>query len=102
MGKSVTDAMLDYGAPQNAFDLPDGRRAFQWVYNTTYVTPTTTTTNANVVGGGYNMAWVNSNTTIAGGQPLTARCVYTLIGTWDAGQQTYIITEYRKPSFMCE
>ncbi|ABD27451.1 conserved hypothetical protein [Novosphingobium aromaticivorans DSM 12444] len=30
VGESVTEAVMRLGPPENAFDLPDGRRAFQW------------------------------------------------------------------------
>ena len=30
MGRPIVDPMLDFGQPDEVFDLPDGRRAFQW------------------------------------------------------------------------
>ena len=43
MGKPLQVVMLDYGPPANAFDMPDGSRAFQWVITSTYTTPMTVT-----------------------------------------------------------
>ena len=40
VGKPIQSAMVDYGPPVNAFDMGDGRRAFQWVMNQTYIMPT--------------------------------------------------------------
>ena len=36
VGRPVQDVMLDYGAPTNAFDMGDGRRAFQWIIHSSY------------------------------------------------------------------
>ena len=52
VGKDVREVMLDYGAPANAFDMGDGRRAFQWVIGSSYTTPVSakTTGNVNAIG----------------------------------------------------
>ncbi len=40
IGEDVTMASLDYGYPTNVVDLPDGSRAFQWIFNNQYQVPT--------------------------------------------------------------
>ena len=101
MGKPMQEAMIDYGPPSNAFDMPDGRRAFQWVMSETVIAPTTVNANGSVRMAG-NAAWYNSNATISGGQPITSTCAYTMIAHWDAARNAWIFDEFRKPSFMCE
>lgn len=99
--KDVREVMLDYGPPSNAFDMGDGRRAFQWVMESSYTTPVVANTSGNVSAYG-NTAWVNSNTTISGGQAVTSSCTYTMLGRWNDSRQAWIITEFRKPNLMCE
>ena len=120
-GKSVQEVMLDYGAPVNAFDMPDGRRVFQWVKGVSYTTPTNITTNSVGTGSGQGnasinnygdtlnvqhsnqqSAWVSSNTTISGGQTISGTCIYSLFGSWDEARKTWVIVGHQKPRFMCE
>ena len=101
IGKDVREAILDYGAPANALDMGDGRRAFQWVINSSYKTPTTanTTGSASTIG---STTWVNSNTTITGGQTINSSCLYTLFGRWNEESNSWIIVDFKKPKLMCE
>ncbi len=101
VGKDVREVMLDYGPPANAFDMGDGRRAFQWVMNSSYTTPTTATTTGTVNSYG-SSSWVNSNTMITGGQTITSNCVYTLFGRWNENTSGWSVTEFKKPNLMCE
>jgi hypothetical protein len=101
VGKDVREVMLDYGPPANAFDMGDGRRAFQWVIGSSYTTPVTATTTGSVNTYG-STSWVNSNTTITGGQTINSECVYTLFGRWNEERNGWLITDFKKPNFMCE
>lgn len=101
VGKDVREVMLDYGAPANAFDMGDGRRAFQWVIGSSFTTPVTATTSGRVNAIG-NMAWVNSNTRITGGQTISSNCLYTLFGKWNESAQGWFVTDFKKPNLMCE
>src|SRR3546814_17419814 len=78
IGKDVREAVLDYGPPANAIDLGGDKRAFQWVMNSRYTTPVTATTTGSVNSYGPT-AWVNTNTTVTGGQTINSSCIYTLI-----------------------
>lgn len=98
MGEPLQNAMLDYGPPANAFDMPDGSRAFQWVINTTYVTPAYATQTITPIG--RNM-WM-TNTRIDGGQAITSGCVYTMLARWDEAQNTWVFYDFRRPSLGCE
>lgn len=101
VGKDVREVMLDYGPPANAFDMGDGRRAFQWVQNSSYTTPTYANTTATATPAGYT-TWVNSNTQITGGQTINSQCIYTLFARWDDTADGWTVVGFRKPSLMCE
>ncbi len=101
VGKDVREVMLDYGPPANAFDMGDGRRAFQWVIGSSYTTPVSATTTGSVNTYG-STSWVNSNTTITGGQTINSKCVYTLFGQWNEDRKGWLITDFKKPNLMCE
>jgi hypothetical protein len=97
IGQPLQEVMLDYGPPINAFDMPDGSRAFQWSVSSTYVTPTTVTSTAIPAG---NM-WM-TNTQITGGQAITSACVYTMLARWNEEQRAWIFTDFRQPNVMCQ
>ena len=99
--KDVRDVMLDYGPPANAFDMGDGRRAFQWVINSSYTTPAYATTTGTVTNYGYS-SWVTTNTQIHGGQAINSRCIYTLFARWNEARDGWKIIGFKKPNFMCE
>ncbi|MDQ1337843.1 MAG: hypothetical protein QG617_810 [Campylobacterota bacterium] len=101
IGKDVREAIVDHGAPANAFDMGDGRRAFQWTIGHSYTMPVTATTSGSVNTYGSN-SFVNSNTVITGGQTINSKCVYTLFGRWNGEKQGWFITDIKKPNLMCE
>lgn len=96
VGRDITDAILDYGPPAYAMDMPDGTKAFQWKMTSSGVTPAYTTLNTNYYG---NSAFTTATT--SGGIPYTSTCVYTLFGTKNANS-SYTITGFKKPNLMCE
>ena len=97
MGKPLQVVMLDYGPPTNAFDMPDGSRAFQWVITSTYTTPMTVTSTTMPIGN----VWF-TNTQITGGQAISGRCIYTLLARWDGMQNAWVFYDYKSPSLICE
>lgn len=101
VSKDIREVMLDYGPPANAFDMGDGRRAFQWAIGSSYTTPTYATTTSTVSGAGH-YAWVNSNTQVIGGQSITSNCIYTLFATWDEARKGWKVVGFNKPNIMCE
>lgn len=101
VGQPLQQAMIKYGPPLNAFDMGDGRRAFQWVMNSTYVTPSYATTTGNAYGIGNSVYWTQ-NTQISGGQPINNRCAYTLFGRWSDSTNSWLIEGFEKPNLMCE
>ena len=101
VGKDMREVMLEYGPPANAFDMGDGRRAFQWAINSSYTTPSyaTTTGTVNTVGAS---SWVNSNTVIHGGQTVNSKCIYTMFGTWSESRKGWDIVGFKQPRLDCE
>ena len=97
VGKPLQEVMLDYGPPVNAMDMPDGTRAFQWAISSAFVTPTHVTSTTTPAG---NM-WL-TNTQITGGQLITNSCVYTMFARWSEEQRTWVFTDFRRPSALCE
>lgn len=93
VGKSVTAAYIDHGTPENVFDLPDGRRAFQFRWGG---------------GAGIVPGYANSTVSPTGlggfrvtttGVPATyvesAGCLVTLIARPNGND--FLIEEYRIP-----
>lgn len=101
IGKDIREVVLEYGPPANAMDMGDGRRAFQWIMNSTYTTPVIANTTGSATTTGYT-TWVNSNTTVSGGQSVSSSCVYTLFATWDEASKSWRVVDFKKPKFMCE
>src|SRR3546814_15278259 len=100
IGKDVREAVLDYGPPANAIDLGGDKRAFQWVMNSRYTTPVTATTTGSVNSYGPT-AWVNTNTTVTGGQTINSSCIYTLITYWQDSKESWIRSEERRVGKEC-
>jgi len=101
VGKSLPQVMVKYGPPLNAFDMGDGRRAFQWIMTNTYVTPMYATTTGNAFASGNSMMW-SQNTQIGGGVPITDQCAYTMYGRWHEDQKLWIMEGFEPPNLMCE
>lgn len=101
VGKPLQEVMVRYGPPANAFDMGDGRRAFQWVMTSTYVTPTTAYTTGTAYGHGNSVSWTQ-NTRIVGGQPISNQCAYTMFGRWSDSANSWMMEGYQKPNIMCE
>lgn len=96
IGKDVSQVVAQYGPPVNAFDTPDGRRAFQWRMENAVIMPTTTTASAYGYG---NYATGTAMTT--GGYMGTEVCFYTLY-TQKHGKTGWTITGFEKPRAACE
>ncbi|KIC49205.1 hypothetical protein RA29_12190 [Tateyamaria sp. ANG-S1] len=97
VGKSITEPMLDYGQPAAVFDLPDGRRAFQWSISSWGSVPIVST-DTRTSGGVGDWADVTRTRTIS--IPVEETCLYTLYGVPRGND--WIVTGYRQPSLDCE
>jgi hypothetical protein len=92
VGKDVNQIVAQYGPPVNSFDLPDGRRAFQWRLDSAYVMPTTTTFT------GYGNVATAFN---SGGAIISNACYYTLY-TKPNPQKSYTVVSFEPPRMDCE
>jgi hypothetical protein len=101
VGKDLREVILDYGQPTNAFDMGEGKRAFQWARNKQFYVPTTSTTTGSVIGAG-NTSFLNANTITSGGYMAENKCVYTLFAKHLKEKDSWIVESYKKPRFMCE
>ncbi|MBY5932238.1 hypothetical protein KUV51_04435 [Tateyamaria omphalii] len=96
VGRSITEPMLDYGQPAAVFDLPDGRRAFQWSISSWGSVPIVST-DSRTSDGIHDWADVTRTRTIH--IPVEETCLYTLYGVPRGND--WIVTGYRQPSFEC-
>lgn len=101
VGQPLQAAMVDYGPPESAFDMGDGRRAFQWSMTSSGQAPTYVTNTGRAVPVG-NSVWWTQNTQISGGGTVTSKCLYTLYARWDDGSSSWRVEGFEKPRFMCE
>jgi hypothetical protein len=92
VGKDITEAVLDHGAPTNVVNLPDGRTAFQWSKTSSYTAPITTNIQAY---GNYATA------TSYGGNTSYSECPYTLFAKPNS-KKSYTIIGFKKPPIVCE
>lgn len=99
VGKPLQAAMVDYGPPANAFDMGDGRRAFQWSMTSTGQMPTFVNNWGTATPMG-NSVWWTQNTQITGGGTVSRECLYTLYARWSDG--AWIVEGFEKPRFACE
>lgn len=96
VGRDVSAAIARYGPPENVFDLPDGRRAFQWKMVDSYIVPTETSAD-NVDTSSGRRETVRTS----GGYWKEEVCFYTVyasegvVGNWT-------IIAFEKPTFDCE
>jgi len=101
-GKTIADVVIDYGPPINAFDMGDGRRAFQWNIQSNVVMPGHVSTTATGSGGFYTATSIVSPPTA-----FTQSCNYTMFATKNnSGAQNspvaWTVVGYAPPKLACE
>ena len=105
VGQPVQAGIARYGPPDYVFDMPDGRRAFQWRMESESVTPVQTygnaTTNLYAPPGAYASANTNFNQTTYGGQVVRQVCRYTMYARWNDASSAWVFESFEKPSLMC-
>lgn len=102
VGQPLQVGMARYGPPANVFDMPDGRRAFQWQIDSETYMPRQTYGTVNVYAppGSYT-ANANYSQTTYGGQTIRQSCLYTMYARWQPSQNAWIFESFEKPSIMC-
>ncbi len=96
VGKDLREVQLEYGPPINAFEMPDGRTAFQWRFDSTTMMPMTTSYSGVASGN-----WVTGTATTYGGGVFSTPCFYTLFGTPNSND-SYTIVGFQRPKLDCE
>lgn len=102
IGQPLQAGIARYGPPSFVFDMPDGRRAFQWRMDSTVTTPTMTYGNVNIYAPPGAFANVNYNQVTAGGNVIQQSCHYTMYAKWDAAANAWIFESFEKPPLSCE
>ena len=96
VGRDVANVVARYGPYEETFDLPDGRRAFQWRIVETSVVPTETTADEIQTRNGSS-----ERIRTTGGYWKEETCFYTVYAV-PYGETGWTIVGYEKPSFDCE
>ncbi len=100
VGQPLQIGMARYGPPSVVFDMPDGRRAFQWEMTSSGVTPRTTTTTANFYAPPGSFANMTATQTSFGGNVVQRTCRYTMYAVQQG--ETWVFSGFEKPSLNCE
>lgn len=104
VGQDVKEVMAEYGNPNVAFDMGNGRRDFQWTMNMSssmlaHAISTGARTNpADQFNPDIEMTPINP---MYGGHPVASECSYTMITHWDGTRKIWIVTAYQKPTSGC-
>lgn len=98
IGKDVRYIQIDDGAPVNVFDLPDGRRAFQYLWGGgRYVVPQTTTTQGQVQLVGDKAYYTEQKVESGGFVVDNPGCLITYIAEWSAEKKGWIVVDFSYP-----
>lgn len=94
VGSSISEAYLAYGQPANVFDLPDGRRAFQfyWGGGSGIFPGSSQTTVAPIGGGAYAVTTMGTPAMVYENKG----CLVSLIARSN-GAGDFVVEEYRIP-----
>lgn len=100
----MAEAILDYGPPQNAIDVEEGKRAFIWTMDISYGIPGSVNTRGNLTAYGNN-AFFSSTTLVSPPQNFSYQCNYVLYavkrhGAPD-GPSAWQVVGYRTPRLDC-
>jgi hypothetical protein len=99
IGKDARYIQIEDGPPTNVFDLPDGRRAFQYLWGGgTYKMPRTaiTTGQVQLIG---DAAYYSEQKIESGGQIIESEgCRITYLARWEPTQKGWIVTEISYPN----
>lgn len=99
IGRTPQEVMARYGPPDNVFDMPDGRRAYQWLEISETTSPGSEETRTR---------WVEKRdgrrervTTTEISPPVNERkkCYYTMYAHRDRGD--WIFDSFERPEFGC-
>ena len=98
IGKDVRYIAVEDGPPTNVFDMPDGRRAFQYYWGGgKYYVPKTTTTQGQVQLVG-DAAYYSDQKVESGGFAVESQgCLITYFAAWNAEKKGWIVVDIWYP-----
>ena len=98
IGEDVREIIIDNGPPINAFDIGDGRRAFQFRWGGgAYEIPQTTTIAGSSIATGNSIWYSGTAITSGGGVVASEGCILTYFTLWSEQKNAWIVTDYRVP-----
>src|SRR5258708_14295353 len=101
IGKDIRYVVLSDGQPENAMDMPDGRRAFQFRFGGGAVAvPTRTTTNGQIQMVGNSAYYSEQKLESPGGVFQTPGWLLTYFATCDAPTKGWIVDSIQYPKRM--
>lgn len=103
IGKDIREVMMTEGAPINAFDLGDGRRAFQYKFGGgTLVTPqvSSTTGRTTILG---NSVWLDQRAITQPAAIIESEgCLISYIAEFSSAKSAWTVVDIRYPnSLVC-
>ena len=98
VGRDVRYIAVEDGPPVHVFDLPEGRRAFQYYWGGgKYVVPKTTTTQGQVQLTG-DAAYYSEQKVESGGFVVESQgCLITYLAEWNAVKKGWIVVDISYP-----
>ena len=97
VGQDIRAVMTENGPLVNAFDMGDGRRAFQFMWGGTQVgIARVATPNASAISN--NQALTSNAPLQASGAIIGTGCLFTYIADWNSGRSGWIVTEFKFPN----
>lgn len=98
IGRDIRYVVVSDGQSENAMDMPDGQRAFQFrVGGGAVAVPTRTTTNGDIQLVGNSIYYSQQKLETAGGIVRLPGCLVTYFARWDAAQKGWIVTSISYP-----
>ena len=97
LGQPLEAAMARYGPPDASFDLPDGRRAYQWAEVSTTVSPGYAVTRTRRDGGGGSA----TRTELSPPTTSVSRCFYTMYARQDPATRGWVFDSFEPPALGC-
>ena len=98
IGRDIRYVAVDSGRPVNVFDMPDGRRAFQYYWGGgTVPVPAVTTTDGEIQLVGDEVWYTETAVQVAGGVIESEGCLITYFASWVDESQGWIVDEVSYP-----
>ena len=102
--QDIQQVVSDFGNPNVAFDMGNGRRDFQWTIKQLSARPSQAISRGALTSP-IDMfdpdIGMDTITPMYAGQPVAAECYYTMITQWDDSRKTWIVKNYKKPRTGC-